>query len=278
MTATPPRTGRRGPAAGALATLLLAAMAVATLQAAPSSAAPSSAASHNGATALRSYSAFSKVLGRTTRGRAIRAYFRGDRRGAHQVVILGQMHGNENAGVHVANHIRRHFKPHRGRGMWVIPTMNPDGNARNTRQNARRVDLNRNFPTSGWTGSPSPCCWGGPRPASAPETRAMIRFLRDVKPDYIASLHQALAVVASNGRRDPAVERRLSRELRLPIRKVGIGTPKGKVSPSMTSWYNSRLGRHGTSVTIELRGHTTRHYRTRVAAPGLMRATLLWRP
>ncbi len=228
--------------------------------------------------AKATYRAYSKVIGRTHHGRPIRAYFRGDPQTQHRVVILGQMHGNEKAGVGVANHIRRHLKPSPGQGMWVIPTMNPDGNARGTRQNARRVDLNRNFPTSGWTRAPSSCCWGGPRPGSAPETKAMIRFLRDVKPDYIASMHQALAVVASNGRRDPAVERRLSRELRLPIRRVGVGTPKGKISPTLTSWYNSRLGRHGTSVTIELPGRTSRHYRNRVVAPGLMRATLLWQP
>ena len=50
--------------------------------------------------------------------------------------------------------------------LWIIANLNPDGVARRTRQNARGVDLNRNFPSewqaNGERGSPE---YFGPRGA-----------------------------------------------------------------------------------------------------------------
>ena len=56
------------------------------------------------------------------------------------------MHGDEHAGVTVADSIIHGKVSVEGINLWVIPTMNPDGNAAHTRQNAHEVDLNRNWP------------------------------------------------------------------------------------------------------------------------------------
>lgn len=222
------------------------------------------------------YQSFSKVIGHSRQGRPVTAYFRGDPRAAHQVLILGQMHGNEPAGPQVADRVKDHLRPRAGTGMWVIPSMNPDGRRRGTRQNARKVDLNRNWPSSGWTGRASTRYWGGPKATSEPETQAMVRFLRQVKPDLIASLHQPFGKIDTNGK-DKVYEARLKQALRLPGQRIPVsGVPHGKVEPTLTGWYNAILGKNGTSVTVELPARTTAAYRNNTVAPGLMRATLLW--
>ena len=72
----------------------------------------------------------------------------------------------------------------------MVPVYNPDGLARGTRKNAHGVDLNRNFPYR-WAdldGSYE----SGPRAGSEPETRAMMGFLREIRPSRIISFHQPL--------------------------------------------------------------------------------------
>ncbi len=219
----------------------------------------------------RSYVEQTTVIGTSVRGRPIRAYYRGDEGAPHVLLVLGQMHGDEKAGVATARWMRDHIKPRPGTGVWIVPTMNPDGNARGTRSNARGVDLNRNWPTSGWgRTSRNHRYWGGPRPASEPETRAMLDFLTQVRPDYIASIHQPLRAIGSSGH--GKWEKRLARQLRLPRRHLGVGNPTGTVSPTLTAWYDTTLGEHGRATTIEYAARTTHRYRTKVAGRGIARA------
>ena len=94
--------------------------------------------------------------------------------------------------------------------LWVVPVYNPDGFARHTRKNAHGVDPNRNYPykwarlTGGYD--------SGPKPASEPETRAMMRFLSRVKPAYVLSFHQPLHGVDITER--PAFSRRVAQGAR----------------------------------------------------------------
>ena len=91
-----------------------------------------------------------------------------------KVVLIAGMHGNEPAPTAILRTLRDGRSVH-GLDLWVVPAYNPDGLARGTRRNARGVDLNRNYPYH-WAplgGS----YYSGPKPASEPETRAMMRFL-----------------------------------------------------------------------------------------------------
>ena len=72
------------------------------------------------------------------------------RAAAQSVLVIGGIHGNEQASVSVARGLldllRTHPELTGGRTVAIIPNSNPDGYALQTRYNANKVDLNRNFP------------------------------------------------------------------------------------------------------------------------------------
>ncbi|MFM8352403.1 MAG: DUF2817 domain-containing protein, partial [Actinomycetales bacterium] len=84
------------------------------------------------------------AIGTSALGAPIHAYVLGDPEATTRVVVLGQMHGNEPAGTEVISALRN-LTPPEDTALWLIPTMNPDGQTRGSRTNARGVDLNRNF-------------------------------------------------------------------------------------------------------------------------------------
>jgi predicted deacylase len=85
--------------------------------------------------------------------------------------------------------------------LFVLRSMNPDGEARgksaNARANENRVDLNRNFPALWRKDSPRQGCWTlielspGATPASEPETLAVMAFLLDAEIEAVISYHSA---------------------------------------------------------------------------------------
>jgi len=220
------------------------------------------------------YVARSEVIGTSHQGRPIKAYFRGDPKARHVLLVLGQMHGNEPAGRKTADYLIRHRRPKAGTAMWVVPTMNPDGARKRTRTNARGVDLNRNWPTSGWTRKGKGTrTWGGRARGSERETKVMMRFLQRVKPDYIASIHQPYGVIGKS-RKDPAWHRRLAKELGLRLKSLPVG-PSNKVSPTLTGWYNRYYGRYGTATTIEYRAKPSSAWAGKRASRAILTAARL---
>src|SRR5438270_5470893 len=108
-------------------------------------------------------------IGHSADGRAIVATESGAPRAPSRVLVVGCIHGNECAGIAVVRRLRR-LSPPRRIDLWLVPTLNPDGRAADTRQNGHGVDLNRNF-AAGWThhGAPWSTYYSGPRPFSEPE-------------------------------------------------------------------------------------------------------------
>jgi len=210
------------------------------------------------------------VIGKSHQGRDIVGYYRGHPNAKRVLLILGQMHGDEPAGRKTALHAIKRVKPKAGTGLWIVPSMNPDGAARRTRTNARGVDLNRNWPTSGWIkGKKGTRTYGGAKKASERETRAMMAFLKKYKPDYITSLHQPLKGIGKAGK-DVAFEKRLAKELKLKRKYFGVAQGKG-TSPTLTGWYNRYYGKHGTAITVEYGRKPSAAY-VKGSSRGLMRA------
>ncbi len=145
------------------------------------------------------------VLGRSVDGRAIVAYEVGDPAARRRELVVGCIHGNEPAGIAIARRLERAAP--RGLDLWIVPVLNPDGVAADTRQNADGVDLNRNFP---YRWRPLGGVFdSGPRPLSEPESRLAYRLIRRLRPQVSIWFHQHLDVVDESGG-DPAVERRFA--------------------------------------------------------------------
>jgi protein MpaA len=182
------------------------------------------------------------AIGHSVRGRPIVAYERGDR-SAPATLVVGVIHGTEPAGLAVISRLRRMpLPPHVH--LWLVPTVNPDGLAAGTRQNAHGVDLNRNWPVA-WArnGRPWDGAYSGPRPLSEPENRAMRAFILRIRPKLTIWYHQPLDEVYGS---DPhvAVLKRYARLTGLPYRK--------RVAPhgAATRWQRQRFP-HAPAFVVE---------------------------
>ena len=153
--------------------------------------------------------------------------------------MVGCIHGNECAGTAVTRILARSSP---AVDLWVVSQLNPDGFALGRRQNARGVDLNRNFPSE-WRagGRPWDSEYPGPRPLSEPETRTAARLIRRIKPEVTIWFHQPQALVRAWGQSTPAA-RRYARLARMRFR--AIRWPRG----TGPNWQNHRFP--GTSSFV----------------------------
>lgn len=172
------------------------------------------------------------MIGHSVQGRPIVSVRVGSKDPTVRVLVVGDIHGNERAGMRIARLLIALGAP-REAELLVVPTINPDGVAARTRGNARGVDLNRNFPFD-WR----PLSGGeysGPRPLSEPESRAAHRFILRTRPDVTIWFHQPFGLIdrpASN----PFVARRFSQLIGLPL----VDLP-GRYPGSASRWQNNRL-------------------------------------
>jgi protein MpaA len=115
----------------------------------------------------------------------------GDAPSGRRVLVVGSIHGDETQGRRIVAQLSgRPAQRLDGVELWTVETANPDGVAANDRGNAHGVDLNRNFPWNWRAIPPSSGYYSGPAPASEPETRALRRFLRRLKPEITVWYHQ----------------------------------------------------------------------------------------
>ncbi|HEX2110512.1 MAG TPA: DUF2817 domain-containing protein [Gaiellaceae bacterium] len=185
-----------------------------------------------------------EALGRSVRGRPIRAFVLGDADAERRILVVGCIHGNECAGVAVTRRLARATVASET-AFWIVHNVNPDGAALGVRQNARGVDLNRNF-GSEWRpiGRRWDPQYSGPRPWSEPETRLVRRLVLRVRPDVTLWFHQPQALVRAWGG-SVASARRYARLAGVPYRS--IRWPAG----TAPNWQNHRFP--GTaSFVVEL--------------------------
>lgn len=188
-----------------------------------------------------------RVIGFSTNGVSLvaRRYGTG---GGIPVLGVGTIHGDEAAGLRIVEALRRSPVP-TGIELWLIDTVNPDGTAANTRENASGVDLNRNFDSGDWqlVGEGTER-YSGTVPASEPETKAVQTFLQEIRPKLAVWWHQVGNHVDENPLvADHELLVRFAEHAGLPRMVTPCGTP---CVGNATTYVNSILG--GTSFVVEL--------------------------
>jgi protein MpaA len=237
---------------------LLSVVLVAPLAATSLSAAPAAAVERPAVVETR-------VIGHSVEGRDIVAWRLGEPRSHKKVLLLAAMHGNEKGSVRTLRALRD-GRPIKGADVWVVPVVNPDGYARNRRQNAHGVDLNRNFGAK-WrkiTGATN----SGRRAFSEPETRAIRDFVDEIDPTYTVSYHQPLDGIDVRDTGNRAWARRLAREIRLPRKAFDCFS---RCFGTYSMWFRAEH-RRGAVVTVELGRRPSATYLTRVAPRAILRS------
>ena len=156
-----------------------------------------------------------KTYGRTVGGRSIVGLRAGNRERA--VALVGTIHAGESGPELVIPAVERLLAEEadllKAVGVAVLPNVNIDQRERLVqgcpwylRTNARGVDLNRNFDAN-WkrvergyglvSSDPDSMTYRGPKPASEPETRAVVAFLKDVKPKAVFSYHALASITGA---------------------------------------------------------------------------------
>jgi protein MpaA len=188
-----------------------------------------------------------QVIGHSVQNRPIFLFKSGPSDGALKVLVVGDTHGDETAGMRIASRLTAAAPP-AATELLVVPTINPDGVAAGSRGNARGVDLNRNFPFR-WR----PLGGGeysGTGPLSEPESRAAHRLVLREKPDITIWFHQPFGLVDKPaGNRFAA--RRYADLVGLPLVRL-----RGPYPGSASRWQNHTFP-DSTAFVVELPRHVS---------------------
>jgi protein MpaA len=181
-----------------------------------------------------------RVVGRSRGGESIVAHERGDRGG---LLVFGAIHGDEPESAVLCERFLAGATL--DRALCVVPVVNPDGLARNHKDNAAGVDLNRNFAARNFTTTHPAGYFPGPHALSEPESAALAALVVARAPTVIVAVHQPFACVNWDGPAD-ALARRMGDACGLPLApSLGYPTPG-----SFGSWAGVDLG--VAVITLEL--------------------------
>ena len=189
-----------------------------------------------------------EVIGTSAEGRPISASHRGTP-GGTVILVVGVIHGNENAGVAIVDELATMPLP-AGIDLWLLPLMNPDGYANDVRGNGNGVDLNRNFPHD-WTAIAQPGDWqySGSGPGSEPETQVYMAFTDRVRPALTLWYHQDLFRVSPSTGRDGPLRQRYAELAGLPYETV---SGPGSVYTGVAATWTRRTLPDAMSFIVEL--------------------------
>jgi protein MpaA len=187
-------------------------------------------------------------LGRSAEGRPILGTTLGGT-GPGALLVVGGVHGDEPASVEavvaLAQRLLAGLPP--TAPLVLVPALNPDGLARSSKNSARDVDLNRNFPARNWRAAHAPGYFPGAAPLSEPETRLLEALVDAHAVRGVVAVHAPFACVNYDG---PPSALRWAREVAAacgwPARgDLGYPTPG-----SLGSWLG--LDRGLPILTLEL--------------------------
>lgn len=185
-------------------------------------------------------------FGRSVQNRPLTFIRRGNPNGL-RVLVVGCIHGNECAGLAITD-ILKSMPASSNIDLWILPMLNPDGTLLNTRQNANKVDLNRNFPVR-WKplGKRGFWQWAGTGPATEPETKSMLTLGKIIQPQLSIWYHQDYFRISPGIGRDGDIRERYAILVDLPILKIEGGTYSGTSS----MWSETLNNNDTTSLTVE---------------------------
>lgn len=144
-----------------------------------------------------------EVIGRTVLGAPIEvAHFAPPEyaKARARVVVFGGIHGDEPASALIATRLiedlleRAPLCP-----TWIVPVVNVDGLAAGTKNNARDVDLNRNFAAHNWAAEAPAGYNPGRSPESEPETQALASLIERSGATRLLAIHATYRVMNWDG-------------------------------------------------------------------------------
>lgn len=146
------------------------------------------------------------TIGNSVNGRPILAYVFGS--GGTTILFTGGIHGSERSGSYIMHDWISYLdnnanKIPADKKIVIVPDVNPDGLATNSRYNANNVNIDRNFPSTNWTAdidnsSGLTVGGGGVSALSEPETRALANLTASLQPRLEVSFHAKGNLVGAN--------------------------------------------------------------------------------
>ncbi len=150
-------------------------------------------------------------------------------------LFIGVFHGDEAISGNLLNRFIEHLQLGRfakqaidflTKPILIIPVLNPDGLAANTRTNANGVDLNRNFPAGNWLEeNQGKVYYSGPTAASEPETRLVIDLIGRYQPKKIITVHCPYKVLNFDGSGKTLAEAMSTESGYAVVEDIGYPTP-----------------------------------------------------
>ena len=185
-------------------------------------------------------------FGRSVQNRPLTFIRRGNPNGI-RVLVVGVIHGDEPAGLAVTDILKKMDVP-ANVDLWILPELNPDGIFLKTRQNANKVDLNRNFPVR-WKplGEVGFWQWAGNGPATEPEVLAMMKLGKVIQPQFNVWYHQDYFRISPGLGRDGDIRERYAMLVDLPLLKIAGGTYSG----TATMWADTLNKNDTVSLLVE---------------------------
>lgn len=145
-----------------------------------------------------------EVIGTTVSGRPIEAIAFSPPRYAKPrppAIVFGAIHGDEPATrLQAERLIEELLDRPPGRETWIIPVVNVDGLLGGSKNNARDVDLNRNFAAASWVATYQGGYFPGATPESEPETQALATLIDRSGAERLIALHATYRVMNWDGR------------------------------------------------------------------------------
>jgi protein MpaA len=198
-------------------------------------------------------------FGRSVQGVPLTFYRRQSGSDGARVLVIGCIHGDEFVGNRVVD-ILRDLPLVGNIDLWMVRSMNPDGQQLRTRQNANGVDLNRNFPGN-WQkiGKPGSWQYSGSDSASEPEVQGVVKLGELVKPQFVIWYHQDYFRIGPGTGHDGDVRARYASLVGLPLLELDCLCGYTGDKPLLeavfggtgANWAKSFQGPKGVSMTVE---------------------------